>query len=212
MRRCPPAWRAAGAPLLLLLTAPPPDRLTAQVTLRAAAGLRYASTLVHDSIGTPFDVRPALAPEIALSATTRLDDPWSAVVTLDVSRSELERHDQDGSTADLGGVGTLALTVGVGRRLGRRFDAEASIGGLIYLPGSDSGIFAQGTGGLTALGALGFTYAPLGGAWRKLAMRTRYDLHRFLTPTLRNEGFPSGRFVHRVALGVEWAVRGGERP
>ena len=59
--------------------------------------------MVHDSIVTPFDVRPAIAPVLAVSATTPLNDPWSGAATLDISWSRLERHDQDGTTADLGG-------------------------------------------------------------------------------------------------------------
>src|SRR2546426_5649206 len=51
----------------------------------------------------------------AVSATTPLNDPWSAVATLDISWSRLKRHDQDGATADLGGLGALALTIGVAR-------------------------------------------------------------------------------------------------
>src|SRR3989454_986793 len=130
----------------------------------------------------------------AVSATTPLNDPWSAVATLDISWSRLKRHNQDGATADLGGLGALALTIGVARRLAPGLTAEAGIGGLKYLPASDNGIFAQGAGGVTALGALGVSYAlPLGGSTlRGLALRARYDIQRFLTPALRNEGFPSG--------------------
>ena len=164
--------------------------------------------MVHDSIVTPFDVRPATAPDLAVSATTPLNDPWSAVATLDVSWSRLERHDQDGTTAGLGGLGALALTVGVARRLAPGLAADAAIGGLKYLSAADNGIFAQGTGGVTALGALGVSYAlPLGGsALRGLALRARYDIQRFLTPALRNEGFTSGELVHRVALTLGWSV------
>jgi len=61
---------------------------------------------------------------------------------------------------------------------------------------------------VTALGALGVSYAlPLGGsALRGLALRARYDIQRFLTPALRNEGFTSGELVHRVALTLGWSV------
>jgi len=205
--------RGSGIWLALLLSVllsvlPSFRRLSAQVSLQLSLGARYTSTMVHDSIVTPFDVRPAIAPVLAVSATTPLNDPWSAVATLDVSWSRLERHDQDGTTAGLGGLGALALTVGVARRLAPGLAADAAIGGLKYLPAADNGIFAGGTGGVTALGALGVSYAlPLGGSTlRGLALRARYDIQRFLTPALRNEGFTSGEIVHRVALTLGWSV------
>lgn len=194
-----------------VLSVGPSGPLSAQVSLHAAAGLRFTSTLVHDSIVSPFDVRPSLAPDLAVSATTRLDGPWSAGAMLDFSWSRLERHEADGTTADLGGLSTLALTVELVRRFPFGLDAEAGIGGLKYLPGSESGIFGQGTGGVMPLGALGLTYAPPLGARHGLALRARYDIHRFLTTALRNEGFASGAFVHRLTLGVRWSF-GGERP
>ncbi len=207
-----PDGRTVGRMLwLVFLSVSPAARLSAQVSLHAAAGLRYTSTLVHDSIVSPFDVRPSLAPELAVSATTRLDGPWSAGAMLDFSWSRLERHEADGTTADLGGLSTLALTVELVRRFPFGLDAEAAIGGLKYLPGSESGIFGQGAGGVMPLGALGLSYAPPLGARHGLALRARYDVHRFLTPALRNEGFAAGAFVHRLMLGVRWRF-GGERP
>jgi hypothetical protein len=182
----------------------PTVRLAGQVSFQFSAGARYTTTLVHDSIVTGMDVRPTLAPALAVALRTRLDDPWSAGATLDVSWSRLERHDQDGSTADLGGLGTAALTVDLIRRFRFGLAADAGVGGILYLPASKSGIFAQGTGGVTPLGALGVSYTPRVAARYRLALRARYDVHRFLTPALRSEGFPSGRFVHRVTLAVGW--------
>jgi hypothetical protein len=205
--------RTVGRALAVtLLFVSPTVRLSAQVSLQAAAGLRYTSALVHDSIVAPFDVRPALAPALAVSAATPLNDPWSAVATLDFSWSRLERHDQDGTTVDLGGLGALAVTVGVARRLAPGLVAVAAIGGLGYVPASDRGIFAQGAGGVTPLGALGVSYAPPlgGGAGRRLALRAGYDIHRFLTPALRNEGFTTGRTVHRATVAVQWSFGGGD--
>jgi len=98
--------RGSGIWLALLLSVLPSfRRLSAQVSLQLSLGARYTSTMVHDSIVTPFDVRPAIAPVLAVSATTPLNDPWSAVATLDVSWSRLERHDQDGTTAGWAGWG-----------------------------------------------------------------------------------------------------------
>ncbi len=208
--RAAEAAKTAKAATVLLATFAAPAALAAQASLQLSLGARYTSTIVHDSIVGPFDVRPSLAPDLAVSATTPLESPWSAGATLDFSWSRLERHDADGTTADLGGLGTLALTVELIRRFPFGLDVAAAIGGLKYLPGSESGIFAQGTGGVMPLGALGLTYAPPFGARHGLALRARYDMHRFLTPALRNEGFASGHLVQRVALGVRWTF-GGER-
>ena len=64
--------------------------LEAQVTVGVQAGVRYSSTLVHDSIVTPFDVRPALAPVAAITVAGPRQRSWTPTVTLDFSMSNLE--------------------------------------------------------------------------------------------------------------------------
>ena len=178
--------------------------LRAQLSLHAALGARYSSALVHDSIVAPFDLRPALAPALAITATSRTAGPWAAQATFDLSTSTLQRHDA-GATADLGRVSTLAVTVGVQRRLPAGLAAAARVGGLKYLPADDTGIFRSGAGGVLALAGAALSYAPPGavaGPWR-FGVEARYDMHRFITPALRAEGFTSGRVVHRIALALE---------
>ncbi len=66
--------RATRLALVLVTAAaasPPPFPLEAQVTVGVQAGVRYSSTLVHDSIVAPFDVRPALAPVAAITSASR---------------------------------------------------------------------------------------------------------------------------------------------
>jgi len=188
----------------LVLAAGPPALLTAQVSIQPSIGLRYTTTVVHDSIVAPFDLRPAMAPALAITATSRTAGPWAAQATLDFSTSTLQRHDA-GATADLGRVSTLAVTVGVQRRLPAGLAAAARVDGLKYLPADDTGIFRSGTGGVLALAGAALSYAPPGavaGPWR-FGVEARYDVHRFLTPALRAEGFTSGRVVHRIALALE---------
>src|SRR5256886_12345372 len=115
--------------------------MQARVLGRGARGAGHASTLVHDSIITPVVLRPALAPALAVTAATPLDERWTAQVTLDFSTSTLERHDADGTTTGLGRVSTLAFTVGLRRPLGAGFAAGAGVGGLKYLPAGETGIF-----------------------------------------------------------------------
>ena len=197
--------RLGGWVVGLVLAAAPPGPLTAQVSVQPSIGLRYTTTLVHDSIVTPFDVRPSLAPALAVTATSRTAGPWAAQGTLDFSTSTLERHDAGGATADLGRLSTLALTVGVRRRFPAGVTASAGAGGLKYFPAGETGIFREGAGGVLALASAALSYAPPGavaGPWR-FGVEARYDVHRFITPALRTEGFTSGRVVHRIALSLE---------
>jgi len=203
-RRFRTVRRLGGQVVGLVLAAAPPSPLTAQVTIQPPIGLRYTTTIVHDSIVAPFDLRPAMAPALAITATSRTAAPWAAQATFDFSTSSLQRHDA-GATADLGRVSTLAVTVGVQRRLPAGLAAAARVGGLKYLPADDTGIFRSGTGGVLALAGAALSYAPPGavaGPWR-FGVEARYDMHRFITPALRAEGFTSGRVVHRIALALE---------
>ena len=184
---------------LVLVTAVAASRIEAQVTVGVQAGVRYSSTLVHDSIVTPFDVRPALAPVAAITVAGPRQRSWTPTVTLDFSMSNLERHDGDGTTATLGQVTTIAFTVGLTRPLPGGFSAGIGVGGLKYLPSDDAGIFRSGSGAIAGVGALTLGHAfPIGG--QRLTLAARYDIHGFTTPALEDEGFRGLRAVHRVAL------------
>jgi len=198
--------------MAVTLTARPADRLSAQLSVHLSAGARYTTTLVRDSIVTRFSVRPAIAPAFALTAGTPLDPTgkWTVEAIIDWSHGDLVRHDQDGATQSLGGLGTISVSVGMRRRLQSWLSARASVGGLKYLPASQSGIFSLGSGSLFALGGLALQAEPPFGARWGLAIETRLDLHRFITPALRVEGFQDSRPVVRLALGVR-AGLGAER-
>jgi len=207
--------RSGGLAVLVMafgLTARPPDRLSAQVSVHLSAGARYTTTLVSDSIITNFSVRPAIAPALAFTVGTPIDTTgkWTVEAILDWSRSDLVRHDEGGSTQSLGGVGTLGVSVGMRRHLLPWLSARASVGGLKYLPANEAGIFSLGSGSLFPLGGLAVEAAPPFGARWGLALETRVDLHQFITPALRAEGFQDSRRVVRVALGVR-AGLGGAR-
>src|SRR5207302_10793315 len=154
-------WRLAGITGGLVCAA---GDLPAQLLVRAALGARYTSTLVHDSIVTPFDVRPALAPALAVTAATPVGERWTAQATLDFSSSTLERHDVGGGTTRLGRVSTLAFTVGLRRPLAAGFAASLGVGGVKYFPANATGIFRQGSGAIAGLGAITVEYAPAAGA------------------------------------------------
>jgi hypothetical protein len=190
--------------ITVLLTARPAHHLSAQVSVHLSAGARYTTTLVSDSIVTNFSVRPAIAPALALTVGTPIDTTgkWTVEVVLDWSHSDMVRHDQDGSTQSLGGLGTIGVSVGMRRHLLSWLSARASVGGLKYLPANQTGIFSLGSGSLSPLAGLAAEAAPPFGTRWGLAFETRVDLHRFITPALRSQGFQDSRPVVRVALGV----------
>ena len=192
-----------------LLIARPPDRLTAQVSLNASLGARYTTALVHDSIVAPFDVRIGIGPAATIAASLPLEVPWTADVTLDVSYGAVGRHDQSGSVAPITHVTTLTLGVGLRRDLRNGFAGTVGAGLLAYLPSERIGIFRDGGGAVVPMGEAVLSYTPPLAARRGLALEARYDLHGFLTPALRTEGFVNSTVVHRVALAVRYRLRGG---
>lgn len=209
-----PDGRTVGAALALaVLSVSPAVRLAAQISWSLAAGARYTTTMVHDSIVTPLDVRPALAPAFTLAAATPLQPGWSGEALLDVSWSALERHDQGGLTTGLGNVTTLAVAIGVRREFPAGLSARLAMGALKYFPASETGIFRQGSGGLFPLGGAAVAYGPPLAAARRwhVEVEARYDVHKFITPALRTQGFSGARLVHRVALALKtgWP-HGGE--
>jgi hypothetical protein len=164
-----------------------------------SAGPRYTSTLVHDSIVRPFDIRPGTSPALALTVEFPQARGWTAGVRLDVSWSQLRRYDEQGD-ADLGGLGMLAATVGLRRTLAPRVSAGLRAGALRYQPAREDGVFASGTGGLVPLVGLAATFA--GATPRSLGLELGYDLHRFITPALRERGYQDARVVHRLTLAL----------
>jgi hypothetical protein len=200
-------WVLSLCLLMPLLSVLPSFRhLSAQVSVQLAAGVRYSSTLVHDSIVTPLDLRPALAPTLLLSARHDLNPGWSADVSLDVSPSGLRRHEA-GASFDAGAFTAVAFTVALRHDLAPGLSARAGAGGLRYAT-AQTGVFRQGSGGLFPLLTVAATYAPTLGARRGLAVEARYDLHQFITPALRSTGFTDPRPVHRIALTLSARVVG----
>jgi len=197
--------RSGGRLVAMLLTAAPAHRLTAQISWHVAAGARYTTPLVHDSIVSPFDVKLALAPELALTVGAQPGHGWAPQVLLDASTSNLVRHDPDGTTITLERVSTVSFAVGVSHTLPGGLRGSVAVGGLKYLPSEESGIFRQGSGAISPLGALSVAYGlPLGepGRPRRWWLEVRYDIHAFTTPALDDEGFTSSQTVHRVALAL----------
>jgi hypothetical protein len=132
--------------------------------------------------------------------------PWAADALLDLSHAGLRRVERD-STVAIGSFTTIALTFGLQRDLNSRVNARVGFGGLAYAA-SKSGVFASGSGGIIPLIALGATYRPPFGSRRGLELGVQYDVHRFITPALRDDGFNHPHVVHRLALAVRARVLG----
>jgi hypothetical protein len=188
--------------LVATLTAAP---LAAQWGGYASVGVRAGTPLVHDVIVQPIDVRQSLAPALAVGVTTRADGAWSGEAAVDVTFGSLQRE-EPGASADLGGLTTLSFTVAVRRQLATGFAARAGAGALFSQPEQETGIFSAGPPGATPVGVLGLSYAPTAGRRYGLALDLRYDVHRFITPALRDVGFTESRVVHRLALAVRAGI------
>ena len=187
---------------VLVLTARPPVRLTAQVSVSASLGARYTSTLVHDSIVAPFDVRASIAPAFAATVGLPLNAPWHLEVALDLSTGAVRRHDTGGSTAPITHLTTLGVTVGLGRQLRPWLVGRVAVGGLKYLPSESIGLFRDGSGGVMPYGRAGVDVAPPVATRHHVALQLTGDVHRLLTPALRNDGFVESRAVYRVSVAV----------
>ena len=192
--------RSLTAGFLLVLASP--QLLAAQLSLHASLSARYNSTLVHDSIVTPLDVRPAIGPALGASADLPLSGPWQLELVADLGTSPLERHDSDGSTTEITRLWTLGLAVGLRRQLHPWLDGRFATGALSYLPAHSVGLFSDGSGGVMPYGSLAFDAAPAPLARHRLALEVAGDLHKFLTPALRNAGFTDSRVVFRISAGV----------
>lgn len=195
--------------LLLAALAGLASPLGAQLSLRISAGVRYSSALVHDSIVTPFTVRPALAPALACTAVAPLQHGWAVQATLDGSSSQMVRREASGAATDLGRLSAATFTVGLRHRVRGGLTAAGAVGALKYFPSDERGIFRLGNGPLAGLGSLTVDYRVPLGAGLGLAVEARYDVHAFTTPALDQEGFGSSQLVHRVSLSLR---AGGGRP
>jgi len=191
----------------LLLASPGPRRLGAQVSVAVTAGVRYSSTIVHDSIVTPLDVRPALAPAFSAAFGFPLNGPWRVEALIDVSTSALQVH-SGAAVTDATHLTLLSFGVGLRRRFEPWLSGRLAVGGLSYLPAGDIGLFHDGTGGLAPFGQVALDLAPTVMARHRLSFEAQGDLHRFLTPALKADGFTDSRPVYRLALAIRFDILG----
>ena len=187
-----------------------PGPLSGQLSWAVSAGARYGTVLVHDQIVNAFDVRPALAPALALTAALPLDPPWNATAVLDVSSSEVRREDVGGGSQPITHLTTAALGLGLSRPLRQHWlDGSLRIGVLKYFPSQTLGLFQDG-GPFFPFAQVAFDLHPPFVSRYGLGLELRADAHKFITDALRVEGFSESRPVGRLALGLRWSP--GARP
>jgi hypothetical protein len=185
-------------PALLLLAGP--GALHAQTDYYARVGAVGASRLVRDFLDSEISVRQSIAPMVALGASLPLSPGYRAGVEATVASGGFDAE-QDGSETDLGTVRTGSLLVGLEGPIWRSVRWRVGMGGLLYWPSEDSGIFLQG-------GPVRFL-AGAGADWRGVVMpkwdlmvSARYDFHRFTTDELDRRGFSQAQGVSRISLSV----------
>ena len=133
---------------------------------------------------------------------------WATIALVDLSTSEVSRHDADGSAAPITRLTTVGIGVLLRRDAPHGLSAAAGAGLLIDIPGDRIGIYRDGSS-IAPFGEGLVDYTPPVAALRGLSLELRYDLHGFLTPALRQEGFVNSQIVHRVALALRYPLRRG---
>ncbi len=185
-------------PILLLAAGPP--ALPAQTDYYARVGAVGVSTLVRDFIGNEITVRQSIAPMVAIGASMPISPGYRAGVEVTAASGGFDAE-QDGAETDLGTLRTASLLAGLDGPIAGALRWRVGLGGMMYLPADDSGIFLEG-------GPIRFL-AGAGADWRRAAfpgwdlmVSARYDFHRFSTDELERRGFSQAQGVSRVSLSV----------
>jgi hypothetical protein len=193
---------------LLAALATVPPTASAQTSVHVAFGARAGTALVRDSIVQPIAVRQDPGPLVALTAARTLDSAWSAAATLDVGWNGLRREEPGTAGTEVGTIRTVGVKIALRRRLRPGLAAGLGIGVLGYGHPS-SGMFRAGGPGLVPLASAQLRFEPPFAGLTRFAIEAHYDVHRFITPALRDVGFTTPRAAHRVALVLSARLGGG---
>jgi hypothetical protein len=180
-----------------------PGALHAQTDYYARVGAVWAGTLVRDVLGSEITVRQSIAPMAAIGASLPFSPGYRAGVEATFVSGGFDAE-QDGSKTDLGTIRTGSVLVGLDGPIWRSVRWRVGLGGLIYWPAEDGGIFLQG-GPVRFLAGAGADWrGPVGPSW-DLMVSTRSDFHRFSTDELKRRGFSQAQGVSRISLSVGFA-------
>lgn len=181
----------------LLLAAPTPA--LAQTRVGVQAGGAITTALVRDSITEPLAVRSAPGPGVRFTLDTRLNAAYHVGVSLATTWGPLQER-TPGSSRDIVQLVSWHPAVTLRRRVRGALSAHASVGALVYRPDRSAGtLFARGAPILPVIG-LGLGFERTVGRDIALVMAAEYDVHRFTTTALRDNGFAGERVVHRVIV------------
>ena len=183
-----------------MLLAAGPGALRAQTDYYARVGVVGASTLVRDVLGTEISVRQSIAPLVAVGAALPLSPSYRAGVEATLASGGFDAE-QNRLETDLGTIRTASVLLGLDGPIWRSVRWRAGLGGILYWPSEDRGIFLQG-GPVRFLAGAGADWRhPVMASW-DLMVSARYDFHRFTTDELERRGFSQAQGVSRVSLSV----------
>ena len=186
--------------LLALLLPASAAGLEAQTDYYARVGAIGTGTLLRDVIVSEITVEPSIAPMVALGASLRIAPLYR--VGLEATFASGGFHsEEDGVETDLGTLRTGSLLLNLEGPITRDIHWRAGLGAIMYWPGDEEGIFAQG-GATRWLAGGGADYRRKVMPRWDLMLSARYDYHRFTTDELDQRGFSSTQGVSRVSLSV----------
>ncbi len=179
--------------------------LAAQTDYYARVGVMGFGNLVRDVIVSEITVKQSIAPMVAVGASVPIAPRYRVGLeaTLDSGGFQAE---EGGADTDLGTLRSGSLLLNLDGPVTGSIRWRAGLGGIMYWPADEEGIFAQG--GATrwlAGGGLDYRHQVLA-RWDLLAS-ARYDFHRFSTDELKARGFSNTQGVSRVSLSVGLARR-----
>jgi hypothetical protein len=189
-------------PILIpaLLLAAGTGALHAQTDYYARAGAMWSSTLVRDMLVTEVTVQQSIVPMVALGASMPISPGYRAALEGTLSSGGFSAE-QDGDETDLGTLRTASVLLGLEGPVWRMVRWRVGLGGILYWPSEDRGIFLQG-GPVRFLAGAGADWrSPVLQSW-DLMVSARYDIHRFTTDELERRGFSQAQGVSRVSLSV----------
>jgi hypothetical protein len=193
--------------LFFILACAGASKAQAQVDYYARIGVSATTKLVQDRIVQEIDVTQGLAPTLAVGASLPVALPYRAGLEASLTTSGLHSTEA-GTTADLGGLRTGSITLGLDGPIGHSLRWRAGAGLIKYWPGDRSGIFLQG-GSSRFLAGAGVDYRRKVMPHWDLMASLRYDFHRFTTNELVARGFTGSEGVQRISATV--GLAGGSR-
>jgi hypothetical protein len=189
-------------PFLLLAVLLPTGtaELAAQTDYYARVGAMGFGMLVRDVIVSEITVKQSIAPMVALGASMPIAPRYR--VGLEATFETGSFHAEEaGAETDLGTLRSGSLLLNLEGPIAGPFRWRAGLGALMYWPGDEEGIFAQG-GATRWLAGGGADYRrKVMPKWDVMAS-ARFDFHRFTTDELEQRGFSNTQGVSRVSLSV----------